>query len=132
MDFFLQDPDEHRLPPESVRLRELQIAIHPQGNKVKVNLELSPFKVRPNLEVTIFDPSGKEVAHTNILDAVLKKMEFIMHLRTPIPGGEYRLVTAVYYQKLPEPSETQVDLPIPEPTIVDRREATFVLPLRDG
>ncbi len=131
MDFFLQDPDELRLPPESVRLRDVHITPHPQGNKVKVNLELTPFKVRPNIELTIIDPSGKEAAHSNILDAMLKKMELIMHLRTPIPGGEYRLVTVVYYQKLPEPGETQVEVPIPEPTIVDRREATFVLPLGD-
>ena len=132
MDFFLQDPDELRLPPESVRLRDLHITPHPQGRKVKVNLELTPFKVRPNIELTIIDPSGKEAAHTNILDAVLKKMELIMHLRTPIPGGEYHLVTVVYYQKLPEPGETQVDVPIPEPTIVDRRETPFAMPLRDG
>ncbi len=128
MDFFLQEPEEGRLPPESVRLRDLHITPHPNGDKVKINLELSPFKQRPNIELTIFDPSGTEVAHSNILETMLKKLEFVMHIRHPIPGGEYRLSVLVYYQKLPEPGEIEVDLPIPEAMVVDRRESTFSLP----
>jgi len=131
MDFFLQPPDEHRLPPEEVRLRGLRIIPHSHGNKVKVNLELHPFKKRPNIEVTIFDASGKEVAHTNILEAMQPKMEFIMHIRAPVPGSQYRVETCVYYQQLPGPSETQAEVPIPEPMIVDRGEVIFVLPLLD-
>jgi hypothetical protein len=131
MDIFFQDPNEIRLPPEEVRLRELQVTPEPNGNRVKIYLELSPFQKRPNVEVTITAESGKEVAHTNILENMLHKMEFTMHLRGPVTGGSYRVETLVYYQRLPEPSETPVEVPLPEPMIVDRHETTFILPLLD-
>jgi len=132
MNIFLQGTDESRLPPEEVRLQELQIIPHPQGNKLNVSLELTPFKQRPNIDVTIFDASGKQVAHTSILEAVLNKIELVMHLRTPVPGSHYRVEACVYYQELPEMAETQVEVPLPEPLVVDRREIAFDLPLRDS
>lgn len=131
MDFFLQVPDEQKLPPEDVHLQALKISPDRDGRKVKLSLVLSPFKVRPNVELTIFDASGQEVAHTSILETMLHKMDLYMHLRAPTPGGQYRIEIKIYYQRLPEPSETQVDVPIPEPLIVDHHEASFYLPLRE-
>jgi len=131
MDIFLQESSEPRLPPEEVRLRKLKITPILNGNKVKLNLELSPFMKRPNIEVTIFDPSGKEVAHSCILEAVLPKMEVVMHLRASTPGSQYRIEISVYYQRLPEPSETQEEVAIPEPMIVDHHEASFTTPPPD-
>lgn len=131
MDIFFQDPNEIRLPPEEVRLRELQVTPQPNGSKVKIYLELSPFKKRPNVEVTITAASGKEVAHASILEAMLHKMEFTMHLREPVPGSQYNIETTIYYQKLPPPSDTPTEVPLPEPMIVDHHKATFTLPLTD-
>jgi hypothetical protein len=128
MDIFFQDPNEVRLPPEEVRLRELQVTPQPDGNRVKIYLELTPFKKRPNVEVTITAASGKEAAHASILEAMLHKMEFTMHLRQPVAGSRYNVQTIVYYQRLPEPSETPTELPLPEPMIVDCHETTFTLP----
>jgi hypothetical protein len=132
MDFFFQDPNEVRLPPEQVRLRELQVTPQPGGTRVKIYLELTPFKKRPNVEVTITSATGKEAAHTSILEAMLHKMEFTMHLREPVPGSRYDVETIVYYQKLPEPSETPGDIPLPDPMIVDRHETTFTLLLLES
>ncbi len=105
---------------------------HPQGKRVKLSLELTPFKQRPNIDVTIFDDSGIPAAQASILEAVLNKMEFVMHLRRPVPGSHYRVEVCVYYQKLPEPTEAQVDMPLPEPLVVDRQETTFYLPPMDS
>jgi hypothetical protein len=127
MDFFLQDPDEVRLPPEDVRLLDMVATPQPGSPRVKINLELTPFKKRPNLEVTITAPSGKQAAHVSILEAMQRKMEFTMHLRQVEPGSEYSLESVVYYQRLPEPSEEPVEVPLPDPWVVDRRKVTFIL-----
>jgi hypothetical protein len=127
MDFFLQDPDEVRLPPEEVRLLSMVATPQPGSPRVKINLELTPFKKRPNLEVTITAPSGKRAAHASILEAMQRKMEFTLHLRQVEPGGEYNLESVVYYQKLPEPSDEPVEVPLPEPLVVDRRKLAFIL-----
>ena len=128
MDIFFRDPNVIRLPPEEVRLLEMQVTPQQNGRQVKILLELTPFIKRPNVEVTITAASGKEVAHTSILEAMLPKMEFTMHLRTFEPGGEYTLESTVYYQRLPEPSDTPKDVPLPEPMIVDCKKTMFILP----
>jgi hypothetical protein len=79
--------------------------------------------------VSITNKVGKEIAHTSILETMLPKMEFTMHLRQPEPGSEYSVDTWVYYQRMPEPSEIAVEIPLPDPMIVDRSKTTFILPL---
>jgi hypothetical protein len=128
MDMFLQGPNEVRLPPEEVRLLDVQVSPRPNSQRVKVYLELTPFKKRPNVEVVITVESGKVVAQSSILETMLRKLEFNMHLRELEPGREYTLESIVYYQKLPEPSDTPVEVELPEPMIVDRRKTTFTVP----
>jgi len=128
MDIFFQDPDENRLPPEEVRLREVQVFPMPDGMRIKVLIELEPFLKKPNLEISITTEAGKEVAHTSILETLTRKNELVMHLRDVKPGGEYTLTTTVYYQSLPEPSNMPLDLALPEPLIVDQQKVNFSLP----
>jgi hypothetical protein len=128
MNIFFQDPNEIRLPPEEVRLREVQITPQPNGDRVKIHLELTPFIKRPNVNVTITDASGKEVAHTSILETMLPKLEITMHLRKPEQGSEYSVETTVYYQQTLEPTKTPVDIQLPDPMMVDCHKATFILP----
>jgi len=128
MDFFLHDPDKSRLPPEEVRLRKVQVSPQPNDQRVKIYLELTPFKKRPNISVTITSASGKQVAHTSILEIMLPKLEFTLHLREPDPGNEYIVETSVYYQSLPEPSNVPIDIPLPDPLIVDHNMTIFSLP----
>jgi hypothetical protein len=131
MSIFFQDPNETRLPPEEVRLIEVRVTPQLNGGRVKIHLELTPFMKRPNINVTITDASGKEVAHTSILEALLPKMEFTMHLRKAEQGGEYSVETCAYYQRMPEPSDTPVDIPLPKPMIVDIHKTKFILPISE-
>ena len=128
MDIFFQDPDEVRLPPEQVRILDCRITPLLEGRRVKIFLELTPFMKRPNIEITITNSSGKILAHSSILEIMLRKLEFIMHLRESEPGSENKLEALVYYQKLPEPSDTQMDLPLPDPMIVDQHSKFFMIP----
>ena len=128
MDIFFHDPKKIRLPPEEVRLCDMKITPQHNGGRVKIFLELTPFMKRPNVEVIITDTSGKQVAHTSILETMLPKLEFTMHLRQLDPGSEYTIESVVYYQKMPEPSDVPMDIPLPEPMIVDSRKVTFAFP----
>jgi len=132
MNIFLQDPDEVRLPPEEVRLLEVKVTPQPDGRRVKIYLELTPFSKRPNIDVTITSPKGKAAAHSSILETMLRKLEFILHLREPEPGGKYAIECLVYYQKLPEPVDTSQEVSLPEPMVVDHQKASFVLPEADS
>jgi hypothetical protein len=128
MDIFFQDPNEVRLPPEEVRLCGVQVMPLPDGRRVKILLELTPFIKRPNVDISITGVSGMEAARASILETMTRKLEFVLHMREAEPGGEYTLESMVYYQKLPEPSNTTVEITLPEPIIVDRQKMTFILP----
>ncbi len=128
MNMFLQDPNEIRLPPEEVRLTKVVVTPQPTGKRVKVLLELTPFMKRPNIELSITNEAGREVGHASILETMLHKLEITMHLRPVEPGDKLTLQSTVYYQKLPEPSDTGEELPLPDPLIVDRQTRAFSLP----
>ncbi len=126
MNIFFEDPNEPRLPPEEIRLKAVKVSPQPGGRLVKVQIELTPFLKRPNVDVTIKSTPGEEVAHTSIVETMLPKLEFTMHLRQPVPGSQYSIETKVYYQAMPEPTDEPVEIPLPEPLIVDRDEQTFI------
>jgi len=128
MNIFLQDPNEIRLPPDQVRLTKVQATPLPDDRRVKVHLELTPFMKRPNIEVTILSSAGKEVGHTSILEIMQHELELIIHLRQVEPGEQLTMQITVYYQKLPEPSEAPLEVPLPEPMIVDTNKTIFSLP----
>ncbi len=128
MNIFLQDPNEVRLPPEEVRFTKVQVTPLPNGRQVKIHVELTPFKQRPNIEVTITSREGKEVGHTTILETMLHTLEFTVHFRQVEPSEELRLETTLYYQKLPEPSASGEEVPLPESLVVDRKTTQFGLP----
>ena len=127
MDIFFQDQDETRLPPEQVRLIQIQITPLDGSRRVKVFLELTPFIKRPNIEITISNGSGKVIAHTSILETMLRKLEITMHLRECEPGNEYTVECTVYYQKLPEPGNVPEVVVLPDPMIVDQHTTMFIL-----
>jgi hypothetical protein len=128
MSMFFQDPNEVKLPPEEVRLKSVQVVPTNSTGRVKVLIELTPFQKRPNVEVSINAPSGKEAAHAVILDTLLPKLEVNMHIREFEQGLEYRVETRVYYQRLPEATTQPVELPLPEPMQVDQQVISFMFP----
>ncbi len=127
MDIFFQDPNVVRLPPEEVRLVDVRVTPQTEGGRVKIYLELTPFLKRPDISLTITSPAGKEAARATILETMLTKLEVTLHLRETEKGGEYILETILYYQKLPQPGEVEVEIQLPDPLIVDQRKMTFVL-----
>jgi hypothetical protein len=128
VDIFFPDPNDPPLPPEEVRLRGLRAEPWPDGLRVKVFLELTPFQKRPSAELTLIGPDGEEAARSSILETFSRKMELNLHLRPDAAAGEYTLDITVYYQKLP--NQEQPDAPMPAPLIVDRGQHRFHIPPR--
>jgi hypothetical protein len=128
MSIFLRDPNEVRLPPEEVRLKKVHVTPLPNGRRVRIALELTPFQQPPSVEVTIATSSGKQVSQATILETMLPKLELTMHLREFDPGGIYDVETRVYYQLLPEASKEPMDIDLPEPKVVDQKVMTFTFP----
>src|SRR5512141_3211215 len=91
MEFFFNDPNIERLPPEKTRLLDLRADPNPDGKRIHVTLELTPFLKRPYLELVLANPAGLAISSVSIIEPNGWKLELTMHLRpgsVPLPGTE--------------------------------------------
>ena len=96
MDFFLPEDNLTRAVPEETRISALSAQPYPDGHRLHVNIEITPFQKRPSIEVTLLDSNGDEVASTNIVEPMSWKLEFTMHIRGEL-NNPYTLSARLYY-----------------------------------
>ena len=136
MDIFFQDPSDIPLPPEEVRIRQFRAEPWPDNRRVRVYLEITTVQKRPNGEIKITDAPGTEVANLSIIETIDPKMDFTVHLRADVIGGQYTASATVYYyeQEPPNPEGENGEpenQPAPLPTkikVVDEAQTTFEIP----
>lgn len=114
MDFFFVDPDLKRFPPEETRLLDLHAEPYPDGHRVRIGLELTPFEKRPYVEITLTDSFGAPSGSASIVEPVGWKLELTLHIRKLTnTAGTYTLAAILSYPDLGE---------------IDRREITVEVP----
>ena len=95
------EPDEIPQPPELVKIESLTAKVYPDGRRVRVDVRLTPFLERPNLEFRVLNSAGDEVASLSIIESMDYKFEMTVHLRGPQPVGRHILRAELFYS--PEP-----------------------------
>lgn len=118
MDFFFSEDNLNRMTPGETRITSLSAEVYPDGYRVRVNIQVTPFQKRPHIEVTLTDSSGAEVASTSIVEPMGWKLEFTMHLRDEELKNPYRLEAKLYYPEGPaqEPQTISFDVLPPPPS----------------
>jgi len=81
MGLFLADPNVERLPPADIRFLDLQAEPNPDGKRLRITLNMTPFQEKPNIELNLTDPAGVIAASVSIVEPVTWKMEITMHIR---------------------------------------------------
>ncbi len=89
MDITFLSSSEAPVPPEEMRFRSLRVEPYPDGRRVRVLLEVTPFQVRPNLEILLLDQAGEVAASAHIVEASEPKMTLTLHFRRAAGGGLY-------------------------------------------
>ncbi len=118
MEFFLTDPEVARLPPADTRLLDLRAEPYPDGKRLRVALDLTPFQQKPYLELTLTDPAGEVVAATSIVEPVTCRLELTLHIRRvgAAAGGAYKLAVILSFPELGEVDRRDLTVEIPSPT----------------
>jgi hypothetical protein len=96
-DIFFTDSAEVPVPPDEVRIRELTAVPRVDGARVDVDIVLTPFQKRPNIELAITNAAGHEVAALSVVEAIESEMEFTVHIRETQPRGSYKVTVLVFY-----------------------------------
>jgi hypothetical protein len=117
MDFFLPEDHLQRATPEETRITSLTAVPYPDGYRLRVNIEMTPFQKRPHLEVILNDANTEEVASTSIVEPLGWKIEFTMHIRGEL-NNPYTLEARLFYPDGPS-AESQTftfDVKPPHPS----------------
>lgn len=113
MDIHFGEPEEIPLPKEDVRVRSVEARPYADGRRVELQVELTPFLDRPNVDVDVLDTEGREVATLSIIEPMHHRFGVTLHLREPEPHGRYTARLVVHY---------------PDTDLRDRAEAEFHIP----
>ena len=115
MDFFLPEDHLQRATPEETRITTLTAEPYPDGYRLRVNIEMTPFQQRPHLEVMLRDAHNEEVASSSIVEPLGWKIEFTMHIRGEL-NNPYTLEAKLFYPDGPatEPASVTFDVKPPD------------------
>ena len=126
MDIFFADPEDIPLPPAEVRIRNLEVVPYPDGRRVRLLIELTPFQKYPNGEITITDSLGNPLAATSFIEAITPKLEMTLHLRSTSSTGEYHVTAMIYYaHEIKEDQQDDRSPILPEKKVVDEKRTIF-------
>lgn len=117
MEFFFSEDNLNRMTPEETHITGLSAEPYPDGYRLRVNIQVTPFQKRPHLEITLRDSAGAEVATTSIVEPMGWKLELTMHIRDEELKNPYTLEARLYYPEGPsaEPQTISFDVKPPQP-----------------
>ena len=101
MDFFFPEDNLQRATPEETHITSLTAEPYPDGERVRVNIEMTPFQTRPYLEVALTDSNDIEIASASIVEPMSWKLEFTMHLRGA-NANPFKLEAKLFYPDGPQ------------------------------
>jgi len=96
MEFFFPEDNLNRATPEETYITSLVAEPYPDGYRLHVNIEITPFQQRPHLEVILNNGDGDEVASTSVVEPMSWKIEFTMHIRGKLKNP-YTLDAKLFY-----------------------------------
>ncbi len=129
-EFFFPDLEEinnSKVPPEEVRIEKLTAEPYPDGKRVRINIDMTAFQVRPHLDLVMLDPQGNVAANVSIIEPMAWKQEFTVHLREARQNGKYKVITRLFYPPRDEedPKLFRLDIPVDD---TDFKEFEFEIP----
>lgn len=102
--------NDNLAPRDEVILERVSTKPYPDGKRVRVEIDVTPFRERPNIEIEIAKPSSdhaaQSVAQASILATMNFRMAFTLHLRgIEDTNGDYTVRVTLYYDDIQAPTD---------------------------
>ena len=81
MEIDFLDSDELPVPPQDTRIVSLNAQLWPDGRRVGVEVQITPFQQHPDLHILIQDEQGRELASASAVQIRQHRITFTLHLR---------------------------------------------------
>lgn len=94
---FFDDPMRGLVPRADVRFNRLGLYMYDDGQRVAVGFDITPFRERPNIEVTLRNKEGKKAASLSVIEAVQPNFNLTMHIRDNSASNLYEVEAFLYY-----------------------------------
>jgi len=96
-------------PKDKIKIEKLEAKPYPDGWRVKVVIEVTPFQVRPNLEIRVKTVEGRVVSELSVIETMHRHMEFTIHIRgVTSPVGAYAVEVDLFYDTPATPQDQRV------------------------
>ena len=122
MDFFFPEDSLSRMTPEETRITSLSAEPYPDGYRLRVNIEITPFQKRPHIEATLTDADGGEIASTSLIEPMGWKLEFTMHIRGEL-NNPYTLEAKLFYPDGPAAEPRTFTFDVKPPPLSDEPDS---------
>jgi len=117
------------LPPGEVRILDFKVDAYPDGRRLKVYIELTPFQKKPSGDIRVTDRAGNPVAATSFIEIIQPKNEMTLHLRSFDSEGQYTATATIFYNQGLEDLEDGAQIvDLPEKIFVDEATHPFTIP----
>jgi hypothetical protein len=93
-------------PRDKVKIERVEARPYPDGWRVKVIVEVTPFQERPNLEIRLLSAAGQVISELSVIETMHRHMEFTIHIRgVASPAGQYVTNVDLYYGDREHPQD---------------------------
>ena len=106
---FFDDPTRGPVPREDVRFKGLGLFLYEDRRRVAVGFDITPFRERPNIEVSVKDEEGREVASLHVIEALEPNFNLTMHIKGDSPPDLCEVEAILYYTSPENQSRMVVD-----------------------
>lgn len=104
---------EDALPPEEVKILGIKAEVYADRKRIKVSLEVTPFKTPPDVELLIMDSAENIISEVDIVNNVDYKLSLVMHLRTDYISDKYQLISRISYAEMGMVHEKSIWIEMP-------------------
>ena len=95
---FFDHPLQESRSRGDVHFNQLGLYVFEDRQRIAVGFDITPFRERPSIDVSIVNDTGMEQASLSIIEAMQTNFNLTMHLRESIPDLQYEIQAILYYR----------------------------------